>query len=102
MGDWCGRNRSDRDCRDWSRNRSSWDERRYHDWYGRNRNDFRSNDGAAAIFGFAAGALTGAIISGGANVGSGNTAACAARYRSYDARTNTFLGYDGMRHACRL
>lgn len=28
--------------------------------------------------------------------------ACAARYRTYDYRTNTFVGYDGYRHLCRL
>ncbi|NGP19051.1 BA14K family protein [Devosia aurantiaca] len=31
-----------------------------------------------------------------------NVAACQARYRSYDVRTNTFLGYDGVRHPCNL
>jgi hypothetical protein len=31
-----------------------------------------------------------------------HSAACAARYRSYDPSTNTFLGYDGYRHQCRL
>lgn len=25
---------------------------------------------------------------------------CAARYRSYDARSNTFVGFDGRRHRC--
>jgi hypothetical protein len=28
--------------------------------------------------------------------------ACARRYRSYDPYSNTFLGYDGYRHLCRL
>lgn len=27
--------------------------------------------------------------------------ACATRYRSYDPKTDTFLGYDGQRHRCR-
>lgn len=26
---------------------------------------------------------------------------CYSRYRSYDARSNTFMGYDGYRHRCR-
>jgi hypothetical protein len=26
---------------------------------------------------------------------------CSARYRSFDARTGTFVGYDGRRHFCR-
>jgi hypothetical protein len=25
---------------------------------------------------------------------------CAQRYRSYDPRTGTFMGYDGVRHPC--
>jgi hypothetical protein len=29
-----------------------------------------------------------------------NDASCAARYRSYDPSSQTFLGYDGRRHAC--
>jgi hypothetical protein len=29
-----------------------------------------------------------------------DTAYCARRYRSYDAVSGTFLGFDGLRHAC--
>jgi hypothetical protein len=29
-----------------------------------------------------------------------NGASCAARYRSYDPASGTFLGHDGRRHAC--
>jgi hypothetical protein len=33
--------------------------------------------------------------------GGGSAAAyCAQRYRSYDPRSGTFLGYDGLRHPC--
>ncbi|MBN7762982.1 BA14K family protein [Nitratireductor aquibiodomus] len=31
-----------------------------------------------------------------------HVARCHARYRSYDAYSDTFLGYDGYRHRCRL
>lgn len=31
-----------------------------------------------------------------------HVAACEARYRSYDRRTDTFVGYDGRVHRCRL
>lgn len=31
-----------------------------------------------------------------------NVAACEARYRSYDASTGMYLGYDGNYHPCRL
>ncbi len=32
--------------------------------------------------------------------GSGHVEYCFDRYRSYDLRTNTFMGYDGLRHEC--
>lgn len=34
--------------------------------------------------------------------GDSHIARCEARYRSYNARTDTFLGYDGYYHRCRL
>ncbi|MDH7797200.1 BA14K family protein [Beijerinckia sp. 28-YEA-48] len=42
--------------------------------------------------GYAAGAP---VYSGG-----GDVAYCMQRYRSYDPRSGTFLGYDGLRHPC--
>ncbi len=35
-------------------------------------------------------------------VGDGHVAACEARYRSYQAHTDMYLGYDGAWHRCRL
>ena len=32
--------------------------------------------------------------------GNGHVQYCLDRYRSYDPRSNTFLGYDGYRHEC--
>lgn len=32
--------------------------------------------------------------------GNGHVEYCLSRYRSYDPRTNTFMGYDGLRHEC--
>jgi hypothetical protein len=32
--------------------------------------------------------------------GSDDAASCAARFRSYDPRSGTYLGYDGLRHPC--
>jgi hypothetical protein len=83
--------------------RNNFDRRR-DDW----RRDRRGNDGdalAAGIIGFALGA---------AIVGSQNEsqytyerrddrrhrAACTRTYRSYDWRSNTYLGPDGYRHYC--
>jgi hypothetical protein len=37
----------------------------------------------------------------GGGYASGHVQYCLNRYRSYDPRSNTFMGYDGMRHLCR-
>ena len=34
------------------------------------------------------------------NYGGGHVEWCLDRYRSYDPRSNTFMGYDGYRHEC--
>ena len=107
MQNYCGRH-DDSDCRDWRANRNRWDDARYHGWYERHRHDrdfhtYGTANAAAAIFGFAAGAAAGAItgsINGG--VRGSSVAACEARYRSYDRASNTYLGYDGYPHECRL
>jgi hypothetical protein len=33
-------------------------------------------------------------------VGNGSIAYCQQRFKSYDVRTGTYLGYDGQRHPC--
>jgi hypothetical protein len=70
---------------------------------------------AGMIGGLAAGAIIGGAIAsqqaqampgtvyvqpGYAQPGSDAVAYCMQRYRSYDPQSGTFLGYDGMRHAC--
>ena len=76
--------------------------RHYHRHY---RNDYGAA-AAAGIIGFG----LGAAIAAGANepryydgpYGDPDWHAyCASKYRSYDPRTGTFLGYDGYRHPCR-
>ncbi|KIU46081.1 BA14K family protein, partial [Bradyrhizobium elkanii] len=32
--------------------------------------------------------------------GGGDATYCAQRYKSYDVRSGTYLGYDGLRHPC--
>jgi hypothetical protein len=50
---------------------------------------------AGAIFGLAAGAILGSAAA------NNNTVAyCSQRFRSYDPRSGTYLGYDGYRHPC--
>jgi hypothetical protein len=46
--------------------------------------------------------LIGPVYSYGGPSYNAHVQACYARYRSYDARTDTFLGYDGYRHRCNL
>jgi hypothetical protein len=100
MGNWCAQHPRDRDCRDWSANRHSWNEDRYRSWYGRHRHEFGPDDAAASIFGFAAG-VTGSILNGISE--SGRDAACAAKYGdAYNPRTNRWTDEDGDRHRCRL
>lgn len=62
--------------------------------------------GAGAVLG---GLAAGAIIGGAIAAGQANAAAqqaqqahayCAQRFRSYDPRSGTYLGYDGYRHPC--
>ncbi len=59
--------------------------------------------GGNPVIGALAGAAGGAII-GAATTPTGQTSDhvrwCAERYRSYDPRTDTYMGYDGYRHRC--
>ncbi len=104
---FCARNPGARDCREFRRDARRWDERRYNRWYRDNYRDRRDNS-AAAIFGFAAGAALGAAAGsasggGAAAVSRDQVARCAARYRTYDPRTNTYVANSaGERRICRL
>ncbi|MFN3521121.1 MAG: BA14K family protein [Phenylobacterium sp.] len=76
--------------------------------YHRRRPDRRDDDGSAAlvagIIGFALGA---AIVGSMEQAEHARTADeswddyCRRKYRSYDPRSRTYLGYDGLRHYCR-
>jgi len=95
------RNNWDDDCRDWDHNRHHWDESRYQRWYRdhHRHRGFNPEDAAAALFGFAASMMGSALTSGATN---SHVAACQRRFRSYNPSSDTYLGYDGMRHYCRL
>jgi hypothetical protein len=74
-----------------------------HRYYHRDRYYRRDRDdhvGAAVVLGIA-GLAAGAIIAGQGHGGSSYHAICARKYRSYDPRSGTYLGYDGYRHRCR-
>jgi hypothetical protein len=88
-----------------------WEAQRDREWRRNSYNRYRRDRGdntdalAAGIIGFA----LGAAILGSQNDASRaygyrsdrqHIASCRARYRSYDAASNTFLGNDGYRHYC--
>lgn len=103
INNYCRHNPRDRDCRDFRSHHGRWNDRQYQSFYHRHRGD-RDFGGAAiaGIFGLAAGA----IIAGAANSDNYSSRvhirACEARFRSYDVRSDTYLGYDGNRHRCTL
>ncbi|MEH2520918.1 hypothetical protein V1279_006491 [Bradyrhizobium sp. AZCC 1610] len=53
-----------------------------------------------AIGGFAAGAAIGGAIANSRAQALENDAYCSQRFKSYDPRSGTYLGYDGLRHPC--
>ena len=70
-----------------------------------------SHNEKAALLGIT-GLIIGATIAGGGspihhdyyggNSWERHVQRCYARYRSYDHRTDTYVGYDGYEHRCRL
>jgi hypothetical protein len=62
------------------------------------RRDRRRDDGAVAA-GVIGGLLLGAVIANEA-LRSRSVEYCMQRYRSYDPRSGTYLGFDGYRHRC--
>ncbi|GGE43289.1 hypothetical protein GCM10007276_20700 [Agaricicola taiwanensis] len=77
--------------------------------YYRDRRYYRRDNGGAAVaagvVGLAAGVLAGQALAqpryAPAPAYSDRHAYCYSKYRSYDARTGTYLGYDGLRHYCQ-
>ncbi|WP_291420511.1 BA14K family protein [Devosia sp.] len=106
---YCDRYPSDPDCNSFYQ--GNWRDRDYQRFYSTRRAPI--DNISTGILGFTFGAALGSIIANGAN-NSGDVVvrrangydshvqACYNRYRSYDEETNTFLGFDGVRHECRL
>jgi len=107
---YCDRYPNDYDCRGYYG--GTWRNRDYDRFYSSRRTDL--DPIATGIFGLAFGAILGGALANGNNNNNGDRVvgrvnsssshvqACYARYRSYDERTDTYLGYDGYRHACNL
>jgi hypothetical protein len=92
-----------RGCDDWRRNHNRWSSNDYRNWYRWNQPNL--GNVAAGIFGFAVGAAIVGSMNRNVDRYSGfdsHVAACEARYRSYNAETDMFLGYDGRYHRCNL
>lgn len=80
-------------------------------WHGHHGGYHHHHGGdGGAIAGFAAGALLGGVLAsqrpyyygGGPYAYEGGDAVqyCLSRFKSYDPRSGTYLGYDGYRHPC--
>src|SRR4051794_17664117 len=112
VGNWCDRHPNDPSCQDFRVHHNRWGNAQYQMWYRSHQHDSGFDPLAAGIFGFAAGALiAGAaansdddevIYDDQAMNDDDHIAACEDAYRSYDLRTDTYLGYDGYRHQCQL
>jgi hypothetical protein len=107
---YCDQYPSDPDCNSFYG--GGWRDRDYRNFYSQRRQPL--DNIASGIFGFTFGAALGSIIANGANNNSSrgravyagdydaHVQACYNRYRSYDEESDTFLGFDGIRHQCRL
>lgn len=111
--DWRERRADRYEYRRWPDRDDRDDRNRYRRW----RDNDHDNGVAAGIAGLATGAIIGGLLSQGGSYGAPVTSAppaggyapfsagyvsyCSSKFRSFDARTGTFLGYDGRRHFCR-
>lgn len=108
---YCDRHPGDPDC--YRYRRGGWHDSDYDSFYRTRRSGLDSI--ATGLFGFGFGAIIGSAIANSNNNGgsrligpvnggrySSHVDACYDRYRSYDERTDTYMGYDGRRHRCNL
>ncbi|MBO0904379.1 BA14K family protein [Jiella sonneratiae] len=113
---------ADSNGRHWYRNGGHYDANGWSGhrrWRGDRHYRYRHHDNGAAVGAGIAGLAIGAIVGGAlADHGHyyrravpvyrvhpgarGHVARCDAHYRSYNPRTDTFVGYDGRHHRCRL
>lgn len=70
------------------------------DRYHGHRHHDHDNGAGAAVAGGILGLALGAMIAGSAAQNSNSVQYCMNRFRSYDPRSGTYLGYDGYRHPC--
>lgn len=94
---YCMTHPSAPDCVSWRHHGRNWDQSHYRRFYNNHQSVFPAF--VAGIFGLAVGA---AIANSANHGGSHHVARCEAQYRSYNPRTDMFLGYDGHHHRCML
>lgn len=98
-GRWIGQD-------EWSR-RSPERERWANNYQRRHRDRDKDNDSSAIIAGIIGFALGAAIVGSQQQAERARTADesfdtyCARKYRSYDRRSRTYMGLDGLRHYCQ-
>jgi len=106
IGNFCDRHPDARECNDWQSNHRHWSRSQYQSFYRYHRHDGDFGGSiAAGLFGFTTGVIISDAVSNGARsrgMGDGHVQACASAYHSYSVRTDTYLGYDGVRHECML
>lgn len=95
----------------WHGGGNDWRWRHGNRWHGGGWNGgsyYGDNWGGAAAAAGIVGLATGAIIANSANqpryyeggYGGDYVSYCASRYRTFDPRTGTYVGFDGYRHPC--
>ena len=104
---YCGSHSRDNDCRDYRRGHSHWSRNDYNRFYTRHRGGL--DNLASGLIGFTFGAMLAGSSRSSNNddedfvtTSSGHVARCEARFRSYDERSDSYLGFDGQRHDCTL
>lgn len=99
VANYCARNPSARSCNDWRYNHSTWNDQNYRNFYRSNRyqRDFNAGD-VGAMFMFSIGSAM--ANQGYVRSSSSHVRYCQARFRSYQVRTDSYLGYDGIWHRC--
>jgi hypothetical protein len=100
VSDRCDRHPNLRGCDDWRHNHHHWGKSDYQRWYRWNRPSLGTL--GAGIFGFAVGAAIANSVNDRNSGYDSHVARCEARFRSYNAETDMYLGYDGDYHRCRL
>jgi len=98
IGNFCANNPNASQCNDWKTNHSNWNNDQYQSFYRSHQND--NGFGGAAIAGLFGLAIGSTLAH--ASTSSSHVAACENAYHSYNVQSDSYLGFDGDRHLCRI